>query len=147
MGQAAKGRAAAGKTYVVTDAQLGERIVAAGIKPPAIANPKYIAPGERVNGNVAKEGDKIDWPEPKPLPNGLPKVDAFDSAFLPDRLAPWVSDTSDRLQCPPDYVAVAALTALGSVIGRRVGIKPQTKTDWTEIPNLWGCLHRPTGTC
>src|SRR5262245_12242054 len=72
-----------------------------------------------------------DWPEPKPLPNGLPKVDAFADEFLPNRLAPWVTDTSDRLQCPPDYVAVAALTALGAVIGRRVGIKPQAKHAWT----------------
>jgi hypothetical protein len=77
-----------------------------------------------------------DWPEPKPLPNGLPKVDAFEYEFLPDRLAPWASDVSDRLQCPADYVAVAVITALGAVIGRRVGIKPQAKTDWTETPNL-----------
>ena len=79
-----------------------------------------------------------EWPKPKPLPNGLPPVDAFDSNFLPAALAPWVDDIANRLQCPPDYVGVAAITALGSVIGRRIGIKPQTKTDWVEIPNVWG---------
>ena len=53
-------------------------------------------------------------------------------------------DVSNRLQSPPDYVAVAVMTALGSVIGRRVGIKPRAKTDWTEIPNLWGMfIGRP----
>ena len=87
---------------------------------------------------------KLDWPEPRPLPNGLPKVDAFAYEFLPDRLAPWALDVSNRLQCPPDYVGVAVITALGSVIGRRAGIKPQAKTDWTEIPNLWGMfIGRP----
>jgi len=87
---------------------------------------------------------QTDWPEPKPLPNGLAPVEAFNSEFLPDALAPWVGDIAKRLQCPPDYVGVAALTSLGAVIGRRVGIRPQAKTDWTEIPNLWGCfIGRP----
>jgi putative DNA primase/helicase len=81
------------------------------------------------------------WPEPKPLPHGLAPVAAFDSKkFLPDALAPWVDDIADRLQCPPDYVGVSAVTALGSVIGRRVGIKPQAKTDWIEFPNLWSAF-------
>jgi putative DNA primase/helicase len=48
------------------------------------------------------------------------------------------------LQCPPDYAATTALTALGAVIGRRIGIKPQVKTDWMEIPNIWGVfIGRP----
>jgi putative DNA primase/helicase len=48
------------------------------------------------------------------------------------------------LQCPPDYVAVAAITALGATIGRRIGIKPKQKADWIEIPNLWGAfIGRP----
>jgi Protein of unknown function (DUF3987) len=77
------------------------------------------------------------WPEPRPLPHGLAPVAMFDTEFLPDALAPWVDDIAERLQCPPDYVGVSAITALGSVIGRRVGIKPQAKTDWSEYPNLW----------
>ena len=63
---------------------------------------------------------------------------------MPAALAPWVDDIANRLQCPPDYVAVAAMTALGSVIGRRIGIKPQNKTDWLEVPNVWGLfIGRP----
>jgi hypothetical protein len=84
------------------------------------------------------------WPAPKPLPDGLAPVEAFSASFMPAALAPWVDDIANRLQCPPDYVAVAAITALGAVIGRRIGIKPQTKTDWVEIPNLWGAyIGRP----
>jgi putative DNA primase/helicase len=84
------------------------------------------------------------WEEPKPLPDGLAPVEAFSSDFLPGALAPWVDDIATRLQCPPDYVGVAAITALGSVIGRRIGIKPQRKTDWVEVPNLWGAfIGRP----
>jgi len=80
------------------------------------------------------------WPEPKPLPPGLAPVDSFQTKFLPNALAPWVEDISNRLQCPPDYVGVSATTALGAIIGRRVGIKPQVKTDWLEVPNLWGAF-------
>jgi hypothetical protein len=49
-------------------------------------------------------------------------------------------DIADRMQCPPDYVAAAAMVALGAVLGRKVGIKPQQQTDWFEVPNLWGCI-------
>src|SRR5262249_51777371 len=78
------------------------------------------------------------WPQPKPLPAGLAPVEPFSSEFLPDALGPWVEDIANRLQCPPDYVGITALTALGAVIGKGIGVKPQAKTDWIEIPNVWG---------
>src|SRR5262244_258796 len=81
-----------------------------------------------------------EWPSPKELPSKLAKVAPFDIEFLPPSIAPWVNDISERLQCPPDFVAITALTALGSLIGRRVGIKPQQKTDWIEVPNIWGAF-------
>jgi putative DNA primase/helicase len=84
------------------------------------------------------------WPEPKILPTGLPPVDPFNLDFIPDALKSWIEDVANRLQCPPDYVAIPAIVALGSVIGRRVGIQPQVKTDWFEVPNLWGgIIGRP----
>jgi len=81
-----------------------------------------------------------DWPEPKPLPDGLLSVAAFDPAFLPKAIGPWVMDISDRMQCPPDFVGIPAIVALGSVIGRKVAIRPQRKTDWLEVANLWACI-------
>jgi hypothetical protein len=84
------------------------------------------------------------WLEPKPLPNGLAPVETFSTEFMPEALGPWIDDISSRLQCPPDYVAVTAITALGAVVGRRVGIRPQIRTDWTEFSNQWGCfIGRP----
>jgi Protein of unknown function (DUF3987) len=80
------------------------------------------------------------WPDPKPLPDGLLPVAAFNPAFLPETIAPWVMDISDRMQCPPDFVGIPALVALGSVIGRKVAVRPQRKTDWYEVANLWGCI-------
>jgi hypothetical protein len=86
-----------------------------------------------------------DWPEPKALLNELAPVDAFDSSFLPDRLAPWVDDITNRLQCPGDYVGVSATVALSATYGRRIAIAPQQKTDWYEVPNLWGAFVGPPG--
>jgi hypothetical protein len=49
-------------------------------------------------------------------------------------------DIADRMQCPPDFVAVPAVIALAAVIGRKVVIRPQERTDWYEVANLWGCI-------
>jgi putative DNA primase/helicase len=83
---------------------------------------------------------QFEWPEPKPLPDGLLPVAAFEQELLPQSVAPWVLDIADRMQCPADFVAIAVMVALGSVIGRKIGIRPQRKTDWIEVPNLWGCI-------
>lgn len=92
---------------------------------------------DRGKGFSQKDGA---WPEPKPLPDGLLPVAAFDAEFLPEAIASWVMDISDRMQCPPDFVGVPAIVALGSAIGRKVAVRPQRKTDWFEVANLWGCI-------
>ena len=99
--------------------------------------------GDRT-GNGQDGGPKIKWAQPKPLPSGLAPVEPFNSEFLPDALASWVDDIANRLQCPSDYVGITAMTSIGAVIGRRIGIKLQAKTDWTEVPNVWGAfIGRP----
>lgn len=80
------------------------------------------------------------WPEPQPLPEGLPTVATFDAALLPETVKPWALDICERVQCPPEFVGVTVMAALGSVIGRRVGIRPQSQTDWTEYPNQWALI-------
>ncbi|QLB66445.1 hypothetical protein A9O66_24320 [Paraburkholderia caribensis] len=66
--------------------------------------------------------------------------------MLPDTLRGWVQDIATRMQCPPDYVGATVVTALGVVIGRRVGIRPKRRDDWTEYPNLWCCIIGRPGT-
>lgn len=85
-------------------------------------------------------GEADGWPEPTPLPNALPPVDAFDAALLPVALRPWVMDIAHRMQCPPDFPAVAALVALSSLIGARAVIQPKARDDWQVVPNLWGAV-------
>lgn len=91
--------------------------------------------------DAAKQcGSDDDWPEPTPLPNALPPVDPFDAELLPDALRGWVMDIAHRMQCPPDFPAVAALVALSSLIGARAVIQPKAKDDWQVVPNLWGAV-------
>ena len=80
------------------------------------------------------------WPEPEDLPAGLPPVQPFDPALLPPALRPWIVDIADRMQCPADYPAAAAVVCLASVVGRQVGIRPKARDDWTAVPNLWGAI-------
>ena len=94
---------------------------------------------------VRKRASNEDWLAPKPIPNDLARVEAFALELLPDRLAPWIDDIATRLQCPPDYPAITAMTALGAILGRKIAIKPQMKTDWIEIPNIWGAFIGPPG--
>lgn len=81
-----------------------------------------------------------EWTTPHPLPDGLHPVEPFRFELLPDTLRPWVQDICDRVQCAPDFVAVAVMVGLGALIGRKVGIRPKICDDWTVTPNQWGLI-------
>ncbi|MBU0715296.1 MAG: DUF3987 domain-containing protein [Verrucomicrobia bacterium] len=78
------------------------------------------------------------WPAPQPIPDELVPVQKFDYSLLPATFRPWIQDIADRLQCPPDFSAVAAIVAIAAVVGRKVGIRPKQHDDWLVIPNIWG---------
>lgn len=86
-----------------------------------------------------------EWPEPAPLPSGLLPVASFDTALLPEPLRAWVADIAERTQCPLEYPAVGALVAIGSVLGRKLAIRPKQRDDWHEFANLWGVVIGPPG--
>ena len=80
------------------------------------------------------------WPDPIPLRDELPPVLPFIPTLLPDQLRGWVRDIAERMNCPIDLVAIPAMVSAGALIGRRIGIRPQRRTDWLEVGNLWGCV-------
>jgi hypothetical protein len=85
------------------------------------------------------------WPEIVPLPIALPPVMPFRGDLLPEAFRPWVTDIAERVQCPADFPAVAAIVTAASVVGRQMGIYPKRKDDWLVIPNLWGgVVGRPS---
>lgn len=84
-----------------------------------------------------------EWPDPQPLPDGLPPVLPFDFELLPESLRPWIRDIADRTQCPPDFPAVAAIVVLAAVVGRKIGILPKRHDNWIVVPNLWAAAIGP----
>lgn len=92
-----------------------------------------------VESSLATASSSGAWPEPRPLPGLLP-VPAFVPELLPSGLRDWTLDVAERVGCPVEYTAAAALVAAGAVIGRARGIRPKRHDDWTVIPNLWGAL-------
>ena len=107
------------------------------------------SPREQRGGFVSSvsEGTAFEdppWPAPQPLPEGLPPVMAFDYELLPPVVCSRVQDIAERMQCPPDFPAVASMITLASIIGRRCGIAPKRADDWLVVPNLWGmAIGRP----
>jgi len=82
----------------------------------------------------------IAWPDPQELPSALVDVTPFDVDLLPQSLRPWIADIAERLQCPADYPAVAAMVTLAGIVGRKLGIRPKRFDDWLVVPNLWGAV-------
>src|SRR5215471_13682618 len=80
------------------------------------------------------------WPEPHPLPDSLLPLASFDFGLIPEQTRHWIADVCERMQCPPVYTAVSLMAALGSMIGRKVAIRPQCEDDWEVLPNQWALL-------
>ncbi len=57
------------------------------------------------------------WPEPEPLRNTLLPVNPLPISHIPAPYRDWVIDVSERMQCPPDFIAVAAMVTTASLIG------------------------------
>ncbi len=94
--------------------------------------------GTSVSVVSSLSGPMEDWPPPAPLPDALSPVEPFEPKLLPEAFRPWIEDIAERMQCPPDYPAVAVMVAEAALVGRRVGIRPKRRDDWLVVPNLWG---------
>lgn len=79
-----------------------------------------------------------DWPEPEPLRNILMPVQPLSPTLIPEPFRDWVCDVAERMQCPHDFIAVAAIVMTSAIVGAGCGIKPKQQDDWLVIPNLWG---------
>lgn len=96
----------------------------------------------REDRQADKENAPVVCPEPLPA---LPTVLPFDYDYLPNGLRVFVKDISERLQCPPDFAAVAVFVMMATIIGRKVGIRPMRHDDWTVICNLWAAVVGNSG--
>ena len=83
--------------------------------------PKRLTP-EQIEAAPDAQEEPESWPEPTPFPEGLPAVDRFDYALLPERLRPWAEDICDRVRCPRagcEFAVAQKLLACVPVEGNR----------------------------
>ncbi len=92
------------------------------------------------SGTFGTFGTSSHWAFPEKLPSGFPDVPALPDSLLPAPLRAWCVDMADRQQVPLEFVAVPAVLALATVVGRKVAIRPKQRDDWLVVPNLWGAI-------
>ncbi len=97
-------------------------------------------PGEWLSGEPC-----IAWGTPGAIEVRLKPVPALPEQLIPEPYRKWILDIAHRMQTPPDFAAVTAITVTASVIGTACAIRPKQRDNWTVIPNLWGaCIGRPS---
>lgn len=95
---------------------------------------------KQLDRDIVHYSQSKEWKDPKPLPRSNTEVQPFKENMLPEALKGWILDIADRMQIPPDFSAASCIVALGSLIGRKIGVYPKQKDDWLVIPNLWGMI-------
>lgn len=81
------------------------------------------------------------WPVPKPLESELKPVLPLNVGLLPKVMRDLVSDSAERMQCPPDFLAAGLVVVASSIVARNIVVQPKKHdTAWLEVPNLWGVI-------
>ncbi len=115
-------------------------------RPPlSAAEVESIAANVMVYPLGARDDRDYESAHPIELPTDDTAVPELSHELLPSAWREWLSDVSDRLQCPLDYAAVAAMVSTASLIGNRIRIRPKHNDSWLVVPNLWGAIVGPPG--
>jgi hypothetical protein len=87
-----------------------------------------------------------EWPEPLPLPESTEPVQDLPPDLLPLALRPYLEAFAASASVPLCMPAIPAMVTLGSLIGRKIAIKPDPHSpSWNVIPNPWGMIIAPPG--
>jgi len=85
----------------------------------------------------------INWSDPIPLGEFLPPVPPFDLRVLPKMVRRCVEDVAERMCCPLDFPAIAAIVTIGSAIGAQINVRVDPFGTWYVPSNVWGMLVSP----
>ena len=111
-----------------------------------MSNGDFFGPGELASAQreailtLTQHGEELPWPKRQPLPPLRREVPSMPSALVPTVFRPWVEDEAERLGVCREFLAVPAVIAAGSLLGRNLTIRPKALDSWTVAPNLWGIL-------
>jgi putative DNA primase/helicase len=78
--------------------------------------------------------------KPERITVDLRSVPPLPIELIPAPLRAWLADIAARVGSPIEFGAGAAIVSLASVIGRKVGVRPRRRDDWTLPANLWGAV-------
>lgn len=101
----------------------------------------------RVSGQYANQGEagQSEWLDPQELSESLPPVPPFPIKLLPGQIGAYALDVAERMNCPVDFPAIAAMVALGTAIGSRICCKPEAVGIWMVPAGAWGMVVSPPG--
>ena len=101
---------------------------------------------EKMREGVAEigPGREEPWPPRAALPEPEP-VPVMPDDMISQPLRPWLADVAGRACVPLEVPVMPAIAGLSIVVGRRLGIRPETFDDWLVVPNLWGLIAAPPG--
>lgn len=88
--------------------------------------------------SLVQNGEELPWPDRQPLPPLHTEAPSMPAALVPPALRPWLADEAARLGACLEFLAVPAIVAAGSLLGRSLTIRPKARDRWTVSPNLWG---------
>jgi hypothetical protein len=98
---------------------------------------------QRVETPAAKKDSKSDgeeWPMPVPLQPAVPPSPPLPMDCLPHLIASMIKDESERMQSPPDLLAIPVLVTLAGCIGSVAALRPKAQDDWAERPCFWAMI-------
>lgn len=77
----------------------------------------------------------------------VPEYDlpALTDDYLPCTLRDWVHKHAERLNISPELIVVPFLSVIGSLLGRKIAIRPKMNDSWEVFANLWGLCIAPPG--
>lgn len=90
------------------------------------------------NSKDNNEFSEEEWGEMKDLPSLIPEVPSMPENIIPNPLKEWAVDIAERACVPLEMVVAPIPVAAGTIIGRKVAIRPSQYDDFTIVPNLWG---------
>ncbi len=103
-----------------------------------------VEPPTALRDALANEQGALPWPKPSPLPPLTPPAPVMTPDLLPEPLRGWLIDAAARHSVHIEMIAVAAVVAAASLLGRVVGLHPKEyDLGWLETSNLWGAVVAP----
>lgn len=105
-------------------------------------NVKVTKPSSFKDTDKQLNQNELKWTPLKPIGFDLLPVEVFNSSHLPASLYNFAKSNAYRLDnAPIEYIAVALIVSLSSLLGCGVRIKPKRNdTGWLEPSNTWGLV-------